>query len=149
MQIPDGLGADKTARVMACPQFTVPLAMDLRYTHPDWLLPGLGNFPDNSVTLLEADGAFVESFLAGAKSRDESGIPVGRAYPTDQRGTPFRYFSAATRPRLRYPSHHKLVPQHSAGPKRNEEPQDLENMVFLLVRGELLHRYLPIDRSCS
>ena len=76
---------------MAGPQFTAPIGMALINSHPDWLVPGLGNFPDNRVTVLVADGAFVESFLAGANQEMNREL-LWREYPTDQRGTPFRYF---------------------------------------------------------
>jgi hypothetical protein len=82
VQIPGSLGLEKTDRVMACPQFTAPLAMALKIAHPDWLLPGLGNFPDNSVTVLKADGAFVEAFLAGANHEMNREF-LWRGYPTD------------------------------------------------------------------
>ena len=66
VQVPDSLGGGGTTQpVMACPHFTAPLAMALLKDHRDYLLPGLGKFPDNHVTLVQTNGAWVESFLAG------------------------------------------------------------------------------------
>ncbi len=77
--------------VMAGPQFTAPLALALKQGHQEYLLPGLGNFPDDKVTLLETNSAFVEAFLAGANQEMNREL-LWRGYPTDRRGTPFRYF---------------------------------------------------------
>jgi hypothetical protein len=141
VQIPDALGTDKTARIMACPQFTAPLAIDLKTAHPDWLVPGLGNFPDNRVTLLQADGAFVESFLAGANHEMNREF-LWRGFPTDQRGTPFRFFwprpdrtAADIPPITNWPADTPL------GNNGTKNGTDVEGMTVLLVRGELLHRY--------
>jgi hypothetical protein len=139
VRIPERLG-DGTARVMACPQFTAPIAMDLKKAHPDWLLPGLGNFPDNCVTLLHADGAFVEAFLAGANHEMNREF-LWRGYPTDQRGTPFRFFWP--RPD-RVPDIPPMTdwPQATAlGDNAAKDGLHVENLIVFLVRGELLHRY--------
>ena len=65
--VPDALGGSGTAaRVMASPLFPAPLALALIRRHPERLLPGLGNFPDDTVTLLQANGPFMEALLAGA-----------------------------------------------------------------------------------
>jgi hypothetical protein len=140
VQIPDRLGQDKTARVMAYPQFTAPLATLLKASHPDWLLPGLGNFPDDCVTLLRENGAFVESFLAGANHEMNREL-LWRGYPTDQRGTPFQYFwpradrSPDIPPITNWPAANALG---TNGIKRGNLG---ENLAVLLVRGELLHRF--------
>jgi len=145
VQLPPGLvvpgrGAGSIPRVMACPQFPAPLAMSVKNSHQDWLLPGLGNFPDNRVTLLEADGAFVESFLAGVNHEMNREF-LWRGYPTDQRGTPFRHFW----PRAdRAPDVPPITswPLNSAlGSNGSKNGGNVENLVVLLVRGELLHRY--------
>jgi hypothetical protein len=137
---PDLGGGDPSAPVMACPQFTAPLALALLQDHPDWLIPGLANFPDDRVTLLQANGAFVEAFLAGA-NHEMNREMLWRGYPTDQRGTPFRRFW----PR---PDGNPDIPPITAWPAatplgRNGAAlgQDLEAMLVLLVRGEVLRRY--------
>ncbi len=139
--VPDTLGGNAGAtKVMACPQFTAPLAMALLSKHKEWLLPGLGNFPDDRVTLVFTNGAFVEAFLAGVNHEMNREL-LWREYPTDQRGTPFRYFW----PR---PDRNPDIPPITSwnlstplGENSANNGLDVENMVVLLVRGELMHRY--------
>lgn len=139
--VPPGLGGGNTTRpVMAYPQLTAPLALSLIKEHPEYLLPGLGNFPDDRVTLMIASPAFVEAFLAGANHEMNREL-LWREYPTDQRGTPFQSFwprpdrSPDIPPMTQWPLMTELGDNGPAnGPDR-------ENMVVLLVRGELLRRF--------
>ena len=125
-------------RVMAYPQFTAPLALALIKNHLEWLLPGMGNFPDNTVTLMKRNGPFMESFLAGA-NHEMNRLLLWREYPTDQRGTPFQFFW----PR---PDGNPDIPPMTnwdiTTPLGNNGTGfSSENMLVLLVRGELLHRF--------
>jgi hypothetical protein len=125
-------------RVMAYPQFTAPLALALIKNHLNWVLPGLGNYPDNTVTLLETNGAFVEAFLVGA-NHEMNRLLLWREYPTDQRGTPFQYFW----PR---PDRSPDIPPITAWDITtalgdNSNTPGPEDMIVFLVRGEVLHRY--------
>jgi hypothetical protein len=141
MQIPAWLGGAGTLQaVMAGPQFTAPLAMALKQEHKDYLLPGLGNFPDDTITLIQTNSAWVEAFLAGANHEMNREL-LWRGYPTDRRGTPFRYFW----PR---PDGLPDIPPITSWPMANALGQntagqgiDWANILVLLVRGELLRRY--------
>jgi hypothetical protein len=141
IQAPDSLGGGSTTRpVMAGPQLMAPLALALLQDHPEYLLPGLGKFPEDRVTLLTANGAWMEAFLAGANHEMNREL-LWREYPTDQRGTPFRFFW----PR---PDGQPDIPPITAWPLGNELGRnggktglDVENMMVLLVRGEVLRRY--------
>jgi hypothetical protein len=140
VQIPPSLGGGSAARVMAYPQFTAPLAMAIKDSHPDWLLPGVGTFPDNSVTLLQADAAFVEAFLVGANHEMNREF-LWRGYPTDQRGTPFRYFWPRADRQTDIPPITSWPLNTELGSNGTKVGKDVENMIVLLVRGELLHHY--------
>jgi hypothetical protein len=125
---------------MAGPQFPAPLALALINEHIDYLVPGLGNFPDEKVTLLEANSAFVEAFLAGANGEMNREL-MWRDYPTDQRGSPFRCFWPRPDglpdipPVARWPLTNKL------GENMNGQGIDWSNILVLLVRGEVMRRY--------
>jgi hypothetical protein len=133
-----GLPSNRPTRVMAYPQFTAPLALDLIKNHLEWLVPGMGNFPDNKVTLMETNGAFVEAFLAGA-NHEMNRLLLWREYPTDQRGTPFQYFwprpdrNPDIPPMTNWDLETPLGSNSGGGP--------LENIIVVLVRGEILQRY--------
>jgi hypothetical protein len=139
--VPPHLGSGASMRpVMACPDFPAPLALAVQQQNPDLLLPGLGNFPDDRVTLLIANTKFIESFLAGVNHEMNREL-LWREYPTDQRGTPFRHFW----PR---PDGNPDVPPITSWPlatplgkNGNAGGPDVEAMVVLLVRGEVLRRY--------
>jgi hypothetical protein len=77
--------------VMAHPTFPVPTALALLATDPEWFLPGVGIFPGNRVTLLQFNGPFIESYLAGLNHEMMRELRW-REYPTDLRGTPFTRF---------------------------------------------------------
>ena len=138
VQVPTGLAPK--GPVMACPQFTAPIAMALMGTHTDWLLPGLGNFPDNRVSLLKADSAFVEAFLVGANHEMNREL-LWREYPTDQRGTPFQYFwpRPDRNPDIQPITNWPLTT--SLGSNSVQNAVDQATLIVLLARGELLHRY--------
>ena len=63
----------------------------LRDLSQELLLPGLGHVPPNTVTLLETNAKFVESFMAGLNTEMGREL-LWRGFPTDQRGTYFRQF---------------------------------------------------------
>jgi hypothetical protein len=139
--VPQNLGpANTTDPVMACPHFTAPLALSVLQEHPEYLLPGLGNFPDDRITLMTPNNLFVESFLAGA-NHEMNREMLWRGYPTDQRGTPFQYFWPRTdgQPDILPITQWPLTnPLGSNGPTGGP---DIVNMVVLLVRGEVMRRF--------
>jgi len=141
IRVPDSFGPGAfIQRIMTCPQFPAPLALALRQDHLEWLLPGLGNFPDDRVTLLEANPAFIEAFLAGVNHEMNREL-LWREYPTDQRGTPFRHFWPRPNGDPDIPpitSWNRATPLGANGAANGPAA---ENMMILLVRGELLHRY--------
>ena len=63
----------------------------IRDLSQDFLFPGLEQVPANTVTLLETNPKFVESFLVGLNAEMSREL-LWRNYPTDQRGTYFRQF---------------------------------------------------------
>jgi hypothetical protein len=141
LRIPPHLGDGQSAEpVMACPHFTAPLALALLREHPEYLVPGLGKFPDDRVTLLVANGAFVEAFMAGANHEMNREL-LWRGYPTDQRGTPFQRFWPRPDGNPDIPPITAWPPGTALGANGAAAGVDLETMVVLLVRGEILRRY--------
>jgi len=127
--------ADPLNTILAAPDFPQPMYEALRDLSQELLLPGLERVLPNTVTLLETNDKFVESFLVGLNTEMAREL-LWRGFPTDQRGTCFRRFWDAPQPDIE--SIHKwgakALGQNAvgAGPQKK---------VVLLIRGELLSRY--------
>ena len=132
--------------IMAAPTFKPPMYEPLRDLSKEWLLPGVGEIPPNTVSLVVTNQRFVESYMLGLNHEMAREL-LWREYPTDQRGTYFRQFwdvrgyagPPGTELRDIEPIHQwasatPLGTHHSATPR----PED---QLVLLIRGRLLHRY--------
>ncbi|MCZ0984912.1 hypothetical protein O1M54_02825 [Streptomyces diastatochromogenes] len=101
---------DRFLEVMAYPVIDLPMFQSLIDMSVDTFVPNLRMVPPNTVTLLETDREFIESFMVGLNHEMAREL-LWREYPTDQRGTPFRQFWD---PRPALP-----LPGESAGQRRN------------------------------
>lgn len=141
IEVPEELRpADPLGPIMAGPQFPIPVATLLRDKHRELLMPGIENFPDNTVTLMETNPAFIEALLVGMNHEMNREL-LWREFPTDQRGTPFRNFwpKASGSPDEAPPIHtwiKKLGDNLNGG---NGE------CVALTVRGELFQAFPKLD----
>ena len=128
--------ADPLEPILDAPDFPQPMYEALRDLSQDFLFPGLEKVPANTVTLLETNPKFVESFLVGLNAEMSREL-LWRNYPTDQRGTYFRQFwdtsAGNDQPdidRINQWRDRKLGDNAGAG-----------EQLVLLIRGELLRRY--------
>ncbi len=128
--------ADPLEPILDAPDFPQPMYEALRDLSQDFLFPGLEHVPTNTVTLLETNPKFVESFLVGLNAEMSREL-LWRNYPTDQRGTYFRQFwdtsAGSEEPdidRINQWRDHKLGENAGVG-----------EQLVLLIRGELLRRY--------
>ena len=106
----------------------------LRDLSQDFLFPGLEHVPPNTVTLLETNSKFVESFLVGLNAEMSHEL-LWRDYPTDQRGTYFRQF---------WDTPQQDATSTGSTPWGNAElgkNAHAGESLVLLLRGELLRRY--------
>jgi hypothetical protein len=122
-------------RIMAAPTFDVPSYLYLARYDRARFCPGIDEIPPDSVTILETNPRFVESFLIGLNHEMNREL-LWRTYPTDQRGTSFRRFWD------RFDGQVDIGPIHEFGAGRlGLHLVDAEPKLVLLVRGELLRRY--------
>jgi hypothetical protein len=121
--------------VMKYPEFPAPMALALLSSAPHWFLPGIEEFPAESVALLEGNSAFIEAFLVGL-SHEFNRELLWREFPTDMRGTPFRSFW----PR---PDGGADIPQiHSwTGGLGSHLTLKTDSVTILLVRGTVVRRF--------
>jgi hypothetical protein len=154
---------DPIEPIMAAPEFPQPMYEPLRDISQDLLMPGLEAIPPDTVSLLEEDRSFIESYMVGLNHE------MGRQllwsdYPTDQRGSYFRqfwdvrgYLPRTTDPTdpgelkelLRdIPEIHRWTRSSDIGHHPNRPASNGGTLVFL-VRGELLRRYPHADVYAS
>ena len=130
--------ADPLTPILASPRIDTPLARHLIATAPTWLLPGIADLPDDSVTALSTNRRFVEALLVGANHEFGREL-LWRGYPTDQRGTVF----------------HRFWDKAGSAAGSTDDIDDIDawtgglgshvaatsDEFVLLVRGQLLRRY--------
>ncbi len=134
---------DDLEPIMDAPTFSRPMYEALRDLSPDYLFAGLEHVPPETVQVLQTNARFVESFMVGLNTEMGREL-LWRGYPTDQRGTYFQQFWAAT-PAAPDPSDIPAIHRWGSGALGSHassagsvKPDD---KLVLLIRGELLRRY--------
>lgn len=141
--------------VMAYPEFPQPMYEPLRDLSDEYLVPNIGLVPPNTISLLETNPRFIESYMVGLNHEMAREL-LWRSYPTDQRGSYFRQMWDVRGYVNRDPS---LSPEELAEKLKDipeihrwPNPSPLGShdhraggeggkRLVLLVRGELLKRY--------
>lgn len=147
--------AERFIEPMAYPIIDLPMYKPLKELSAELFLPNINLIEHNSITLLQTNQRFIESYMVGL-NHEFSRELLWREYPTDQRGSTFRqfwdvssFFNAsnldddALRESLRDIPPLHLWPKNSAlGEHDNrEQGQENEEELVLVIRGELLKRY--------
>jgi hypothetical protein len=136
---------DALAPLVVGPRFPQPMYEALRELSQEHILTGLEKVPPNTVTVVEANPRFVESYMVGL-NHEMSRELLWRGFPGDRRGTYFDRFWDATSDLDRVNAPGGLRPQIArlhgwpAG-KRLGEMLLVPAPLVLLIRGELLRRY--------
>jgi hypothetical protein len=147
LQQPEPLG-----EVMAYPVIDLPMFQPLIDMSPELFCPNVNLVPPDSITLLETNPRFIESYLVGLNHEMAREL-LWREYPTDQRGSVFRQFwdmrpvlplpgetPEQRRERLRdIPPIDTWEPASNLG-EHNHRGPSVEELV-LVIRGELLKKY--------
>jgi hypothetical protein len=146
---------DSFGEVMVYPRIDLPMYEPLKEISSELFLPNIQLIPNDSITLLETNQKFIESYMVGLNHEFAREL-LWREYPTDQRGSYFRQFwdvrgflaAAATDPdALReqlydIPELHRWPIDTGLGAHDNRETQgEEEDEVVLVIRGELLKKY--------
>lgn len=153
--------------VMAHPEIDLPMYKPLADLSSEYFLPNINKIEQNSITLLENNQKFIESYMVGL-NHEMSRELLWREYPTDQRGTYFRQFWDVTSflppkpippdikeslrdiPKIHFWSKTDETPVSSAvgAPKKNALGQHNlraiasgKTQLVLVIRGELLKKY--------
>jgi hypothetical protein len=138
-----GLSADRDhdapPRVRANPEFTTPMSERLIALSVEYLVPGIGTIPDDTLGLLEINRPFIEAFLAGFNH--ELGREfLWREYPARPSATWARQFwdTGPGGPADIVP----IAGWSAAAPLGDHEPEEAgAASLVLLLKGALPRRY--------
>ena len=143
---------------MAHPDFEDAMYTYLRDINKELLIPNLHLIPSNTISLLETNPKFIESYLVGLNHEMGREL-LWREYPTDLRGSYFRQFwevkgignpaTAGAAEQLKditkihtWPSTTALgTHKPTAGPGSRADVPPGQKQLVLVIRGELLKRY--------
>ena len=140
---------------MVYPEFDEPMYKPLAEHSSELFLPSINFIAENSISLLETNQKFIESYMVGLNHEFAREL-LWREYPTDQRGSYFRQFweaqgyhddeklsPEALKEKLKDipPIHRWLRRSKLGGHDHREQPGENEEEVVLVIRGELLKRY--------
>jgi hypothetical protein len=143
--------ADPLEPVLVGPDFPQPMYRYLAELSLDWVLPGVAQVPQNTVSLAVTNQRFVESYLLGLNHEMGREL-LWREFPTDQRRTFFRQFwdargfvsstdQAADPERLKdIRPIHVWDPSAALGENGARDETTAERLV-LIIRGDVIHRY--------
>lgn len=158
VQIPDRdlTRPEEIVDAMAHPDFEDAMYAYLRDINKELLIPNLQLIPPNTISLLETNSKFIESYMVGLNHEMGREL-LWREYPTDLRGSYFRQFwevKGVTNPDT--PSDAERLKDitkihswqstdglgtHKPVPGRQADVQPGEKQVVLVIRGDLLKRY--------
>ncbi|MGI9069301.1 MAG: hypothetical protein ACR2HX_23235 [Pyrinomonadaceae bacterium] len=141
---------------MAHPDFEDAMYKYLRDINKELLIPNLQLIPPNTISLLETNPKFIESYMVGLNHEMGREL-LWREYPTDLRGSYFRQFwevKGISNPDT--PADAELLKDitkvhvwqstselgaHRPLPGKQADVQPPEKNLVLVIRGELLKRY--------
>jgi len=140
---------------MTYPVIDLPMYKPLVGYSSELFLPNINYISQNSISLLETNQKFIESYMVGLNHEFAREL-LWREYPTDQRGSYFRQFweaighldrgnldPEALKEELRdIPPIHLWSKYSNLGDHDNrEKPGDNEEEVVVVIWGELLKKY--------
>lgn len=148
------LVGDEFGEVMAYPRIDLPMYEPLQAISVELFLPNIDLIAQNSITLIETNQRFIESYMVGLNHELAREL-LWREYPTDQRGTYFGQFwdvrsvidseglseNALKEQLYDIPELHRWAPTTGLGDHNNRAAEPGGEQAVLVVRGELLKKY--------
>lgn len=149
------LPPERIVPAMAYPEIDLPMYKPLNKLSSEYFVPNLNLVEENSITLLETNQRFIESYMVGLNHEFAREL-LWREYPTDQRGSYFQQFwevkaqlnAPASDPEALRESLKDIPPIHTwrrssnLGDHDNREAGlESEEELVLVIRGELLKKY--------
>jgi hypothetical protein len=139
--------------VMAYPKIDLPMYEPLKAISAELFLPNINLIPPNSITLIETNQRFIESYMVGLNHEFARKL-LWREYPTDQRGSYFRQFwdvrgffnaqnldDKVLKEKLYDIPELHVWPHASHLGDHNHRATEKGEEAVLVIRGELLKKY--------
>ena len=157
-RVPDPLkhaAYDPLEPIMAHPRYDDASYQHLKRISQDHVVPNLASLTNNSITLLECNWRFIESFMVGLNHEMAREL-LWRGYPTDQRGTYFAQFWDLRGVPGAFDAQHRIKPafndiepvhgwklhgQLTPLGENRPEGRVITSNVVLVVRGDVFRRY--------
>lgn len=126
--------------IIAHPIFPEPTYQYLNRISDEFVLPGIEDIPDNSISTFTCCPAFIESFLCGMNTEMGREL-LWREYPTDQRGSYFRKFWDSDTD-LQNDNYFDINPIDQWGNNIGENISPSKNhLLIFAIRGELMKNF--------
>ncbi|MEO9158427.1 MAG: hypothetical protein ABI591_22630, partial [Kofleriaceae bacterium] len=135
-----GTRTDPLETVMWAPQFDQPMYAPLADISSELLLPNVGLITQNTISLLQTNNRFVESYLVGLNHEMAREL-LWREYPTDQRGTYFRRFWDFRDVGGSAPPDIDAIDEWPRTSSLGSHARFGDDRVVLVIRGDLLKKY--------
>ena len=123
---------------MAAPEVDVPVYEYLATLDPQRFLPGVGDIPEDVITLLETNPRFIEGLLVGLNHEMSRELPLAR-FPSGAAQHDVSPVLGIGRRRARHHADPRLG--SAQRPRRQVPAAAPAGQIALLVRGRLLRRY--------
>ncbi len=120
-----------------------PACIALKKLSLDYILPGVGNVPNNKLFLLQENRRFIEAFMAGLNHEMNREL-MWREFPTDQRGTIFSAFWESTQT----DNKGDISPIHTWTNKLGDNsltPQSVGGNLVLVIKGDVIQHFPGIN----
>ena len=135
--------------ILAYPIFPEPTYKYLKEFSEEFVIPGIGDIPMDSVSVFSTNPSFIESYLAGLNSEMGREL-LWREYPTDQRGSYFRKFwdSEVSMKDIADDNFYDITPVHTwTGELGTNMKEGKDSLLIFAVKGRLMKLY-PTTRIC-
>ncbi|MBR5209232.1 MAG: hypothetical protein IKV67_05205, partial [Paludibacteraceae bacterium] len=129
--------------IMAYPMFPEPTYYYLKELSDRFVLPSIGEIPQNSISMYINNAAFIESYLCGMNTEMGKEL-LWREYPTDQRGSYFRKFwdTEVDKDSIINDKYFDVNPLHQWKGKLGENHLDEKGQLLqFVIKAELIKTY--------
>lgn len=125
--------------IMTYPIFPEPTYYYLKNISDEFILPGIDDLPNDSISMFNNCPAFIESFLCGMNTEMGREL-LWREYPTDQRGSYFKKFWDSDIDELEKYDDIINIPDWKDPLGKNHDQSKGKQLVFA-IKGELMKSY--------